>query len=26
VIGAPDGDAETDLRGLEELAPALLSL
>jgi probable F420-dependent oxidoreductase len=26
VIGAPDGDAETDLRGLEELAPALLAL
>jgi probable F420-dependent oxidoreductase len=26
VIGAPDGDAATDLRGLEELAPAILSL
>jgi probable F420-dependent oxidoreductase len=26
VIGAPDGDAETDLRGLEELAPLLLSV
>ena len=26
VIGAPDGDAATDLRQLEELAPAILSL
>jgi probable F420-dependent oxidoreductase len=26
VIGAPDGDAETDLRGLERLAPQLLAL
>ncbi len=26
VIGAPDGDAETDLRRLAEIAPALLSL
>jgi probable F420-dependent oxidoreductase len=26
VIGAPDGDAMTDLRGLEELAPVLLDL
>ena len=26
VIGAPDGDAETDVRRLAEMAPALLSL
>ena len=26
VIGAPDGDAETDLRRLEELAPSVLAL
>ena len=26
MIGAPDSDAATDLRGLEELAPAILSV